>query len=531
MLSILQPKRENSIAVLTALIKKLNIPVSAFTINDDLHQHPDYPSLLALTDCLTSWNIPNEAVKINKENCITEDLPTPFIAHLNLREGRFILVNEILHGVVKFNDGQKTEGTFEVTEFLKDWDGIILYAEKDLESGESNYKEALIKGRFNKSRLPFLMLIVLIAILNTINYSGANWAYITLLGVKLSGIIICTLLLIYSINSNSSFIQDVCSLGKKNDCNAILKSEAAQLTSWLSWSEIGMFYFFGSFICLVLNISDIECLSWLNLLCLPYTFYSIAYQIRIKRWCLLCSSVQALFWFEAIVFFIGGNSFQTDAFNIKPSTLFSLLLCFLLPAAIWKFIKPVLLKAIEVEPLKYQLKKFKYNKTLFNQLLYAQDQHTVPDDLMPIIYGNPKAETVITMISNPFCSPCAFAHKVLDQLVALNDEIQLKIIFNTPNNHDDKRAKVARHISALSLLNDKNIAKRALNDWYLQANKSYEIWKKRYPTILSVEMNTITEKQSTWCNTAKVTSTPTILINGYKLMEPYKLEDIKYLLN
>ncbi|MES2650742.1 MAG: hypothetical protein V4663_03335 [Bacteroidota bacterium] len=43
-------------------------------------------------------------------------------------------------------------------------------------------------------------------------------------------------------------------------------------------------------------------------------------------------------------------------------------------------------------------------------------------------------------------------------------------------------------------------------------------------------MNLVIEKQNAWFDLTKIKVTPTILIDGYQLLDPYKLEDIKHLL-
>lgn len=534
MLNTFLSRQENPVAVVNALVKKLNILVSSFTIKQSLQEHPDYPSLLAVSDCLTQWNIPHQAYQIDKTQYQAEELAYPFIAHLSLNGGQFILVQAIAKGQVHYSDEQETKASLSELEFLKRWDGIVLYAEKAENSGEENYKNSLIKGWVNQARLPFLILMLLASGFAAINYSGVNASYLVLLGIKLIGISVSALLLTHSIDAHNPFIQNLCSLGKKNNCNAILKSDAAKVTGWLSWSEVGFFYFAGSLLSLILAPSSLFVLAWLNLACLPYTFYSIAYQIKIKNWCILCCTVQALLWLEALSFAFGLSlpfSFSLSALVFSISALSSkTLLAFLLPIAIWAFIKPFMLKAAQTQPLKQQIKKFKYNSDLFNQLLTTQACYAIPDDLMPIVLGNPDAETVITMVSNPFCGPCATAHKALDNWLAERDDLQLKIIFTTADHDDDQKTKVAKHVTALSLLNDTLLVEKALNTWYTQKDKQYETWAAKYPVSFNGEMAKVTEKQKLWCDGAEIAFTPTILINGYKLIEPYRLEDIKYLI-
>ena len=168
---------------------------------------------------------------------------------------------------------------------------------------------------------------------------------------------------------------------------------------------------------------------------------------------------------------------------------------------------------------------------LKNQALKNQPCYSVPDELKPIVLGNPNAETTITMVSNPFCGPCAKAHETLDKWLKTRDDIKVKIIFTTRNDVDNEKAKVAQHVWALSLLNDVKLVENALNDWYTLGDKKYEAWAKKYPVEFNGDMNNIAQQQqNAWFDLAEIKVTPTILLNGYKLPEPYKLEDIKHLL-
>src|SRR5471030_1680876 len=113
------------------------------------------------------------------------------------------------------------------------------------------------------------------------------------------------LLLMQSIDANNPFIQKLCGEDNKN-CNAILSSKAAKINEFLSWSEVGFFYFAGTWLALLFNsahIAMLQALAVLNIVALPYTFYSIHYQWRVaKQWCVFCCAVQALLWLEFFAF-------------------------------------------------------------------------------------------------------------------------------------------------------------------------------------------------------------------------------------
>ncbi|TDQ11763.1 peptidase C39-like protein [Pedobacter metabolipauper] len=571
-------KKDNATAVACLLINALHVKINPGTVEACLKEHPEYPSLLAVSDCLTEWNIPNQAYKISRKDYDANELEFPFIAHLNTNGGYYMMVHELTDGRIVYSDEERIRKNMSEQDFLKIWSGIVLSADVNENSGEENYPANRLKESFNRLKVPLLLLVILgIVLLNINNVHG--WSYFVLLGIKLAGTATSILLLMHSIDANNPLIQNLCSLGSKNNCNVILRSDAAQLTPWLSWSDVGFFYFSGSFLSLLLIPASLPLLKLLNVFSLPFIVFSINYQYQHKNWCILCCFIQAFlllefltslssYWFSDLPDL---NFFMIQVADYSPSAIPAIVFCFLTPILTWSVLKPGLLKSAQFNPMKKQLLKFKYNSELFNQALTSQPRYAVPDDLMPISLGNPNAETTITMVTNPFCGPCAKAHETLDKWLSVRDDINIKIIFTTADHDDDDRTKIARHVTALSLLNDTKLVSRALNDWYKQSGKKYDSWASKYPvnfkpksveksnsvenvesvktidrfdntakttenvenveSVESVEMALVTAKQKAWCNLTEIAFTPTILINGYKLPDPYRLEDIKYLIN
>ena len=56
--------RHNNVdAVLIRLLKRLKINISSDTIITELEKHPDYPSLLSISDVLSNFDIENSAYR------------------------------------------------------------------------------------------------------------------------------------------------------------------------------------------------------------------------------------------------------------------------------------------------------------------------------------------------------------------------------------------------------------------------------------------------------------------------------------
>ena len=109
-------------------LKKLKIKVNSATVNDTLQNHPDWPTLLCVSDSLNKWNIPNGAGKI--EPTKIDELPTPFIAYTNNRENPLSIITTVENGNVELFQKNYSKASIESKEtFLKKWNGVYLIAE------------------------------------------------------------------------------------------------------------------------------------------------------------------------------------------------------------------------------------------------------------------------------------------------------------------------------------------------------------------------------------------------------------------
>lgn len=523
-------KYDNAEAVVFKVLKAFSIPVDDNKIISELDKHPDHPSLLAISDVLSNFNIENSAYRLAAEEL--QQVPCPFIAHTRSNGGDFLMVHEIDDQKVTVSSDKWTRRKLGRNEFSNVFSGIVLTIEPSLVHRPAGWHRALISEITTPLAVGGLLLILISGVIFHTNYfENYSWQIFLLTLFATIGLVTSILLLVQSIDSNNPFVQKLCS-GNNSDCRAILSSKAATVFKGLSWSEVGFFYFSGSWLVLLFcNHSPalLQGLAILNIISLPYTFYSIYYQARIARqWCVLCCTVQALLWLEFIPSLTTFNVALTLPDAIEWSTLF---ICFFLPVILWVLIKPVLLKAQQIKPLKDQLHKFKYNSELFNAMLNNQPKYALPSEDWSIVLGNTKARTSIIMVSNPYCPPCSKMHELLETLLEQRTDLQARIIFNANNTSEDIKTPVSRHLMALNRLDDKEIVKRALNDWYEQKEKDYKAWAKAYPVDLNEAEYYKIDRQKAWCEMAEVTATPTLLLNGYRLPEHYQLPDLKYMLD
>jgi protein-disulfide isomerase len=209
----------------------------------------------------------------------------------------------------------------------------------------------------------------------------------------------------------------------------------------------------------------------------------------------------------------------------------SLIMVMLLPVFLWILSKPYLLRLAKVSPLTEQLRKFKYNKELFDAALKDQPKYAAPADDWSIVLGNSEATKVITVVSNPYCEPCAVAHSQLDEALVTQDDVQVRVVFIGKNSDEnDENSLIHRHLMALNELPDKTIVKNALHDWYEQKKKNYAAWAKKYPVALDPSKYYKLDKQKDWVELADITGTPTLLVNGHLLPQNYQVNELKYML-
>jgi uncharacterized membrane protein len=535
MLNRLEPNVKATIAFL----KLLNIKVTNSTIDETLQNHPDWPSLLCISDSLNKWNIPNAAGRIGISEI--DQLPMPFMAYTSNVENPLEIVTEISYSEVRLYSTKQNKSVVEnKEEFLKRWKGVYLIAEKNENSGETNFKINR-RDSIMRSLIPVLLFILLTIISfhflqRNIKISEINSiisVYLQYL-ILFSGVIVTSLLLWYEIDSNNPLLHKVCTGIIKGNCDAILSGKQSKLFSWLSWSEIGFFYFAGGLLTLLFSgtlTNSISIIAYLNVLALPYTVFSIYYQGRVaKQWCILCLSVQALLLLGGVNVIASG--FLLPIQDLQVTVFVKSILLYLIPILIWYVLKPYLLKLQEAKNTKREFLRIKFNTEIFETLLKKQKKISESTDGLGIDLGNPNAKNTLIKVCNPFCGHCGLAHPKIEKLMDEIPNLKVKIIFSTPNAPDFESYKIVSHFLGIMEQNkNQQIIRQALSDWYSDEKKNYTGFAKNNP--INEQMNTQNEKiesMFSWCRKIDITFTPTFFINGFQLPDVYNIEDLQYFL-
>ncbi|NSL85520.1 thioredoxin domain-containing protein [Chitinophaga sp. Mgbs1] len=518
----------------------LKVPVTQTALAVSLEDHPDYPSLLSMSDVLLSFGISNIALTVTMNKLA--ELPLPFIAQIKDREtgkDSLAIIREVKRDSVSWYTAENPRWEeVPLTAFAAQWpSGTVLIADAEDAAGEKDYRQ----HRRTEQRLQLaktagymaLPVAALVTAATTVLRGGAaGWWPAALLLLMLTGALLTVLLLWYELDQYNPVLQKICSSGKKVNCGAVLHSKASKIAG-ISWSNIGFTWFAGGLLLLlftgVTSPPALLLTGVFSVVSIPYIFFSVYYQWRIARqWCVLCMGVQSVLLLQFLVTLAGG---WLQPVHFDAGILLIAAIAYLLPFAVVSILVPALRQAKDGRRSRHELQRLKHNTQIFEALMGRQKAVTTTTDGIGIVLGNPAAKHRLVKVCNPYCGPCADAHKPIEELLENNPDVQLQIIFTATNQTDDRRALPARHLLAIAEKNDEALTRQALDDWYTAAEKDYASFAAKYP--MNGELKQQDEKITAmmqWCEALKISFTPTIFVDGYQLPGIYSVEDLKYFL-
>src|SRR3569833_3079708 len=243
----------NADAAVAKLLKSLNLQVNTAEIIADLDKHPDYPSMLAISDVLNNFNVVNNAFRVTAEDLV--NIPAPFIIHAHSNNGEFLVVQKI-NGSDFFISGDKYDDKrTSLDELKKTFGGVVLVPEPmEKPASAFSLKKFLLNIKYPLLLTGALLVMLSAFIFNTNYLSNVTWASALFTGAKTAVLVTSILLLVQSINSNNPLVQILCGGGNNKDRNTKKTTKAANVFDGLSWSEVGFFYFAGTWLMLLFGV-------------------------------------------------------------------------------------------------------------------------------------------------------------------------------------------------------------------------------------------------------------------------------------
>lgn len=509
--------------VLSAFLQEMGVRHTITFANKLYNEHPHKYNLFGLSRMLSDYNVANSGVRIEDKDGDLLSLDVPFIAQFG---GDFVTVYRIDRDKVHYIWKSK-EIKVSVEEFKESWSGVVLIAEPDEDSIEPEYKENKQKELFGIIQNYLLLLVIGIFALSVFVlgelYKSAGLT-ISLI-INTIGIYISYLLILKQVHVQSDSADKICSLFKQSDCNNVLESPAAKFMGVISWSEVGIGYFISNAVIILFIPSLIPYLALINILALPYSFWSVWYQkVKAKQWCALCLVVQGLLW----VIFVTNVLF---GFIIIPRfAIFDIILTgciYTLPYLIVRSLLPAIAESRKTENIRQQMNSLRMNDDLFLSLLKQQTRYEVDKFTSNILLGNPEAPLLVTVLTNPHCEPCGRMHKrIEDLLIEIGDKVCLQYIYSYFNK---ELAVSNKYLIGIFQNKTRKEIEEIYHEWFSEGKYYRESFYEKYS--IDIETNLIKEefdKHINWIKHTNISATPTILINGYNLPDSYKIEDLKY---
>ena len=506
--------------IFISLLELLRVRHTHLFSNQFFNEHPHKYNLFGLSSMLSEYGVENAGLKLIDKNNIRL-IETPFIAHIN---DDFVIIEKILEDEIQFTQRDKSI-KIPIEEFNKIWTGIVLIAERNKDSIEPEYnkhfKIQILKYLQKISILLILFFLLFISFIQNKSYFDVG--LILLLLINSIGVYIGYLLVLKQLNIQSTYSDRLCSLFKHSDCNNILESNAAKLFGVFSWSEIGLSYFVTNIFVICLLPSYIPYLALINVFCLPYSFWSIWYQkFKARQWCPLSLIVIILLW----GLFVINLSFRFLLVSTLSMSELSITgLSYLLFILCTNLVLSILMKSLQVENINYEINNIKADEDVFKSLLKKQPYYVVTRETSSILLGNLNSKFLITIFTNPHCNPCARMHKRVNDLLNKNENLCVQYIFSSFHKELDISNQFL--IGVYRQKNDE--FKTIYNEWFEKGKYDKETIFQKHPVKIE-EPNIANEfaRHEQWKEKSGLRATPTILVNGYKLPENFKIEDLHF---
>lgn len=536
---------KNTNNTLIAFLNLLGVKYTQSFSEQYYNEHPHKYNLFGLSKMLADYGIENAAIHISdKENDIME-IQTPFIAHFG---GDFVVVNNVESDKVSFMwRGIKVSSP--IAKFIEAWTGVVLLAESSKKSIEPDYKEHRRLEQMNllKKMLLFSVLIIITVMICIHQSFYTDVGILLLLLINLAGMYICWLLLLKQMHIQSQYADKICSLFKQKDCNNVLESKSSKLFGIIGWSEIGFGYFSVNVLLLLFSPTLITIIALINIFTLPFTLWSVWYQYsKAKQWCVLCLIVLVLLWAIFTANLLFGYLQSGTFFLFNSQLLYASLIEFRFSSFIFPLVFTVCCYCIAIlgtnlfvpkyntentiQWLKQSINSIKADEDVFTTLLKKQPFYEISDCDSIIRFGNLNSKLQLTILSNPYCNPCAVMHKNIEVLLTkANNDISVQYILSS---FDENLNSTNKYLIAACLSDNIVSATQIFKDWF---EKGKEL-KDNYFKKLSLNMdNPKIEieflKHESWKNKTQIRATPTVLVNGYQLPENYKIEDLQYFID
>ena len=504
-------------------LTQLGNKVNTRFCREEITTHPDYPAMTAVTDFLDLGSMQYQAVQADAS--FIHEFNYPLLAHIRQPGNEYL---QIINNAAEW-DKQK--------EITQHWSGIAIFPAKNT-SWQNDQNNIYHANTLKNKALIAALLIVGIGLFIFSVTKQVDWIAIIFGLLSFTGLVISLFLLGTELGYQSQIVKQVCGAVSSGGCEKVLKSKYAKGFAGITPADASVIYFGVQFVFYLLSsyfvnfLPPVLLVATTGLLIAAWSIYTQA--AKLKQWCALCLGIAAVLILQTTVAFVSFTT-KLSITNFANQFILFVILCtlfYLILSSIKQLIKT---NNINRQKLS-ELKKWKTDASLFvNQWQQEKDVDTTiwQNDLL---LGNPNAELTITVACNPYCGPCAKAHRELDELLHRfpnNIKVLIRLLAN-PDNETDKRTIAAKAIlqKATTMQNNEALQEMLAN-WFELMN--LEKWIMQYPLQniaekLGYELDVRLKQHVEWISQSDIAGTPTFFINGHKLPGRYNIKDIEILI-
>lgn len=495
-------------------LKVYNIRFTRPYIDDLFSSSPAPASFWTLKNMLCRYSIDSECVHFNKRE-INDEMAPLFVIY----NGDIIIVTGCDDRNLQAIGVSGTKMVISMESFIQHWDGnaVVAYVgENSCEPCYDSHKNRVFVNAVKNIVVTLAILLLSIGIVQSF-IENSDSVSLIILFLNIIGSIVSILLLMRKNGFSNNITNVLCKHGTVLDCDSVITSNQSRVFGLFDLSELCAAFYVTNTIYLVHSRDYMPEIYFFIRTAFPITIWSVFVQaFRLKHWCTLCLSASCLVWLNAALIL-----FSSMPKTVVWSKLFYVCASYLIILLVFNKISALHRKINDGVRLRKEFNGLRYSEQVLScTLRNAPIRDMVGVDKYGIQLGDDDCDITITVISNPFCRPCAQMHKRLNEIINSSIRIQYLFIGLT-----DRIMEINRYLTAAYHIYGDKVAWKLLTDWFETGNKCPDFFNK-----LNLDINDMTIIEETyavneWIRRGNFVGTPTVLVNGKEVQWPYAVED------
>jgi len=504
-------------------LEKEQISIDKAEFEFQMQSHPDYPSLLAISDTLSFFNIHNGVMRVEFSDIdLLSDRFVALMKDENSNPQLFII--ERIENNYFYSYDKKPIAILK-SEIEKRWLRIVLLLEKS-ENGEET------KPRINNWLwfLSIVIMLLLVMVLGSLKIDLSTKLFLVLPAV---GLLFSVAALKDLFGSKSELLNSFCNMTVSTSCVTVVGSSKWKIFEIVNFSDLSMVFFGSQFLGLLAFLLSGSSASYFNIQqillisSVPVLFASLYYQKYVeKKWCPICLVIISVILLELGYLFVLRSTFFTLA--VMPIVIYGLVFISVLLA--WFALKKLLLSKKELKEFQIKGTRFMRNYYVFKNSLVASAKtnfHSLSSG--NLVVGNENSPLKITLVTNPFCGHCKEAHSIVEEIYKKNkDNVYVDFRFNFKIEHGNSDfEKVHQKLICIYYDNGQEAFLKALHNWFENNDESKLVVCEK-STINDVKINEILNEQYLMNRANNIQFTPSIIINGFEYPKMFDRNQLRF---